>query len=106
MGIEADIDPIRAEAKRKADKAVKIMAKNTTSRTTMPKKHYEPQWKSCRFPERPANDWQQPGWFWISLKSRPASKSEVTIGKAEEFLASLLTDEDEEQDGQTAPESS
>ena len=40
-------------------------------------------------------------------KSRPASKSEVTIGKAEEFLASLLTDEDEEeQDGQTAPEGS
>ena len=40
-------------------------------------------------------------------KSRPASKSEVTIGKAEEFLASLLTDEEEdEQDGQTAPEGS
>ena len=29
-------------------------------------------------------------------KSRPASKSEVTIGKAEEFLASLLDESEEE----------
>ena len=36
--------------------------------------------------------------------SSPASISEVTIGKAEEFLASLLNEEDE--DGQAAPESS
>ena len=35
--------------------------------------------------------------------SRPAAKSEVTIGKAEEFLASLLTEED---DGQEASEGS
>jgi hypothetical protein len=31
-------------------------------------------------------------------KSRPASKSEVTIGKAEEFLASLLTEDESGQE--------
>jgi hypothetical protein len=34
-------------------------------------------------------------------RSKPVSKSEVSIGKAEEFLSSLL-----EEDGQETPESS
>ena len=33
-------------------------------------------------------------------KTKPAAKSEVTIGKAEAFLESLLGDAEEEQDGQ------
>jgi len=33
-------------------------------------------------------------------KSKPASAATVTIGKAEEFLAQLITDEEEEQNGQ------
>lgn len=31
-------------------------------------------------------------------KSKPANKSEVTIGKAEDFLASLLADDEKEAD--------
>ena len=38
-------------------------------------------------------------------KTKPAAKSEVTIGKAEAFLESLLVDEDE-QDGQQTEENS
>ena len=60
----------------------------------MRRTHCEQQLKSCRSQEKPAKDWRPPGLCWTSVRSKPASKQEVTIGKAEEFLASLL-DEDE-----------
>ena len=38
-------------------------------------------------------------------KSKPATKSDVSISRAEDFLASLLNDEEESTDGQEAKES-
>ena len=54
-----------------------------------PKKRCRPQLRLCVRQAKPANAYRQRiGLDWT--KAKPAAKSEVTIGKAEEFLASLL----------------
>ena len=49
--------------------------------------------KSCKY-RKTRNAWQRRLVLDFTA-SRPAAKSEVTIGKAEEFLASLLTEDDD-----------
>ena len=104
---KADIDPIRAEAKRKADKAVKIMAKEHNIEDDYAQEALRTAVEVMQVPGETRERLAAARLVLDFTKSRPASKSEVTIGKAEEFLASLLTDEDdEEQDGQAPTEGS
>ena len=73
---------------KETEKAVQIMADQYNIEDTMRRKRYEPQWKSCKYPERPANDWQRPLVLDFTKSRRLLSRSDHR--EAEEFLASLL----------------
>ena len=100
---KAEIEPIREEAKRKAKKVTKIMAEKFNIEDDYAKSALETAVEIMEVPGETRERLAAARLVLDFTKSRPAAKSEVTIGKAEEFLASLLTEEDnEEQDGQTA----
>ena len=80
---------------------MKIMAKEHNIEDAMPKKHYEPQWKSCRFPERPANAGSGPLVLDFTNLALPPSLRSLS-----ERLKSSWPLLDEDDDGQTAPEGS
>ena len=83
MGIESGYRPHPSRSEKESREGSEDWQKNTTSRTTMRRKRCEPQWShaSPETRERLA----AARLVLDFTKSRPASKSEVTIGKAEEF---------------------
>ena len=100
-----EIIPIREKAKKEARKVVKIMAEqieddySKEALTTAVEIMRVPQDSRSRIAAaRLVSDF---------TKSKPVAKSEIAVAKAEEFLASLLDNEEEEEqkDGQEVTES-
>ena len=100
---KSEIEPIRANAKRKAEEVTKIMSEKYDIKDDYAKDALQTAVEIMQVPGETRERLAAARLVLDFTASRPAAKSEVTIGKAEEFLASLLTEED---DGQEAPEGS
>ena len=94
MDTKAEIEPIRAAAKERAEKAVKIMSEQYDIEDDYAKNALQTAVEIMAVPGETRERLAAARLVLDFTKSKPASKQEVTIGKAEEFLASLL-DEDE-----------
>jgi hypothetical protein len=95
------IEPIRDAAKKEAKKAVKIMAEKFNIEDEYAKQALEAAVEIVQVPGETRERLAAARLVLDFTRSKPVSKSEVSIGKAEEFLSSLL-----EEDGQETPESS
>jgi hypothetical protein len=96
------IEPIRQKIKAEAKELVSIMAETYNIEDDYAKAALETAVEVMR---EPGNNRERVAAARLVLdftKERPTSKSEVAISKAEDFLASLLTDEAEEGNGQKA----
>jgi hypothetical protein len=91
---KAEIEPIRDAAKERAAKAVKIMSEKYDIEDQYAQDALRTAVEVMQVPGETRERLAAARLVLDFTKSRPASKQEVTIGKAEEFLASLL-DEDE-----------
>lgn len=96
---KAEIEPIREAAKERAEKAVKIMSEKYDIEDQYAQEALQTAVEVMQVPGETRERLAAARLVLDFTKSRPASKQEVTIGKAEEFLASLL---DEEEDGSEA----
>ena len=94
-----EIEPIRAAAKKRAEKAVKIMSEQYDIEDDYAKNALQTAVEIMAVPGETRERLAAARLVLDFTKSKPASKQEVTIGKAEEFLASLL---DEDEDGSEA----
>ena len=99
------ITPIRAKAKQDAERIVKIMAEEHQIDDEFAVEALRTAVEIMREPGQNRDRLTAARMVLDFTKTKPAAKSEVTIGKAEAFLESLLVDEDE-QDGQQAEENS
>ena len=88
------IEPIRAKVKTEAKKVVEIMAKEYDIEDQYAQDALRTAVEVMQVPGETRERLAAARLILDFCKSKPASKQEVTIGKAEEFLASLL-DEDE-----------
>ena len=91
---KAEIEPIREAAKERAAKAVKIMSEKYDIEDQYAQDALRTAVEVMQVPGETRERLAAARLILDFCKSKPASKQEVTIGKAEEFLASLL-DEDE-----------
>ena len=96
------IKPIRKQAKADAERIVAIMAKENDIDDEYAVEALKTAVEIMREPAQNRDRLTAARMVLDFTKTKPAAKSEVTIGKAEAFLESLLdSDEDEEeQDGQ------
>lgn len=99
------IAPIRAKAKQDAERIVKIMAEEHQIDDQFAVEALRTAVEIMREPGQNRDRLTAARMVLDFTKTKPAAKSEVTIGKAEAFLESLLVDEDE-QDGQQTEENS
>lgn len=99
------ITPIRAKAKQDAERIVKIMAEEHQIDDEFAVEALRTAVEIMREPGQNRDRLTAARMVLDFTKTKPAAKSEVTIGKAEAFLESLLVDEDE-QDGQQTEENS
>lgn len=97
------IEPIREEAKKEAEKVVNAMADKYGIEDDYAKEALKAAVEILRVPAETRERLAAARLVLDFTKSKPANKSEVTIGKAEEFLSSLLVEDD---DGQETPEGS
>lgn len=86
------IEPIRAQAKKEAEKVVKIMAEEFGVEDTYAQEALTTAVEVMRVPGETRERLAAARLVLDFTKTKPVAKSEVTIGKAEEFLASLLDD--------------
>ena len=100
------IKPIREKAKVEAKKVVKIMSKKFDIEDEYSKEALGAAVEIMRVPGETRERLAAARLVLDFCRSKPASRSDVTIGKAEDFLASLLTTTNEEEqvhdDGQEA----
>lgn len=94
------IKPIRKQAKADAERIVAIMAKENDIDDEYAVEALKTAVEIMREPAQNRDRLTAARMVLDFTKTKPAAKSEVTIGKAEAFLESLLGDEEEEQDGQ------
>ena len=95
------IKPIRKKAKADAERIVAIMAKEHDIDDEYAVEALKTAVEIMREPAQNRDRLTAARMVLDFTKTKPAAKSEVTIGKAEAFLESLLdSDEEEEQDGQ------
>ena len=94
------IKPIRKQAKADAERIVAIMAKENNIDDEYAVEALKTAVEIMREPAQNRDRLTAARMVLDFTKTKPAAKSEVTIGKAEAFLESLLGDEEEEQDGQ------
>lgn len=94
-----EIEPIRAKAKKEAAKVVEIMSQKYEIEDDYAKDALETAVEVMRTPGETRERLAAARLVLDFTKQKPVAKSEVSIGKAEEFLSSLLTDEN---DGQEA----
>ena len=95
------IKPIRKQAKADAERIVAIMAKENNIDDEYAVEALKTAVEIMREPAQNRDHLTAARMVLDFTKTKPAAKSEVTIGKAEAFLESLLdSDEEEEQDGQ------
>ena len=97
------IEPIREEAKKEAEKVVNAMSDKYGIEDDYAKEALKAAVEILRVPAETRERLAAARLVLDFTKSKPANKSEVTIGKAEEFLSSLLVEDD---DGQETPEGS
>ena len=98
---KAEIEPLRVKAKERAEKAVQIMADQYNIEDDYAKEALRTAVEVMQVPGETRERLAAARLVLDFTKSRPASKQEVTIGKAEEFLASLLDEEDSGPEAQT-----
>ena len=95
------IKPIRKQAKADAERIVAKMAKDNNIDDEYAVEALKTAVEIMREPAQNRDRLTAARMVLDFTKTKPAAKSEVTIGKAEAFLESLLdSDEEEEQDGQ------
>ena len=93
-----EIEPIREKAKKEAEEVVQIMSEKYNIEDEYSKEALKTAVEVMRVPGETRERLAAARLVLDFTKSRPASKSEVTIGKAEEFLASLLTEDESGQE--------
>ena len=96
------IEPIRDAAKKEAEKLVNIMAEKYDIEDDYAKEALTTAVEVMRVPGETRERLAAARLVLDFTKQKPVAKSEVSIGKAEEFLSSLLEDDN----GQEAPGSS
>jgi hypothetical protein len=95
------IAPIRAQAKKDAIKVVKIMSDKYNIEDEYQKEALTTAVEVMRLDGQSRERLAAARLVLDFTKSKPATKSDVSISRAEDFLASLLTEE-ESNDGQAA----
>jgi len=98
-----EIEPLRAKAQKEAEKVVEIMAEKYDIESDYAKEALQCAVEIMRVPAATRERLAAARLVLDFTKQKPVAKSEVTVGKAEEFLASLLTEDDSESE---APSSS
>ena len=93
---KATIEPLRNKAKEEAKKAVAIMTDENEN--THAKEALEAAVEILRTPGQTRDRLTAARLVLDFTKSKPVSKQEVTVGKAEAFLSSLLDEGDAEDD--------
>ena len=96
------IKPVREKAKRDAEKVVKIMSEKYNIEDEYQKEALKTAVEVMRIDGQTRERLAAARLVLDFTKSKPASKSDVSISHAEDVLASLLTDEGESVDEQTA----
>jgi len=89
------IEPLRADAKKEAEQLVKIMTEKYDIDDDYAKEALTTAVEVMRVPGETRERLAAARLVLDFTRSKPAAKSEVTIGKAEEFLSSLLDEEDD-----------
>lgn len=92
------IEPIRSKVKTEARKVVEIMAEQFNIEDEYAKTALETAVEVMKTPGENRERVAAARLVLDFTKSKPSAKSEVSISKAEDFLASLMTDDEE--DGQ------
>ena len=90
------IEPIRAKAKKEAEKVVKIMSQEFGVEDTYAQEALQTAVEVMRVQGETRERLAAARLILDFTKTKPVAKSEVTIGKAEEFLSSLLEDDGQE----------
>ncbi len=100
------IAPVRAQAKKDAEKVVKIMTEKYNIEDEYQKEALKTAVEVMRIDGQTRERLAAARLVLDFTKSKPASKSDVSISRAEDFLASLLTDEEstDEQAAETSTE--
>jgi hypothetical protein len=100
------IAPVRAQAKKDAEKVVKIMSEKYNIEDEYQKEALQTAVEVMRIDGQTRERLAAARLVLDFTKSKPASKSDVSISRAEDFLASLLTDEEstDEQAAETSTE--
>ena len=88
-----EIDPIRAKAKKEAKEVVKIMAEKYEIEDEYGQEALQTAVEIMRVPGETRERLAAARLVMEYTKSKPVSKSEVAVSKAEDFLASLLDEE-------------
>jgi len=91
-----EIEPIRAKAKKEAKEVVKIMADKYDIEDDYSREALETAVEVMRVPGETRERLAAARLVLDFTKSKPVSKSEVAVAKAEDFLASLLTEDEED----------
>ena len=89
------IEPIRQEIKAEARKVVKIMAEQFNIEDEYAKTALETAVEVMKTPGENRERVAAARLVLDFTKSKPSAKSEVSISKAEDFLASIMTDDEE-----------
>ena len=100
MDIAKQIEPIRAKVKTEAKKVVEIMAKEYDIEDQYAKAALETAVEVMRCPGDNRERVAAARLVLDFTKQKPASKSEVALSKAEDFLSSLI--EEDEQEAQSS----
>jgi|TARA_R100000951_G_scaffold65858_1_gene55596 hypothetical protein len=96
------IAPIREQAKKDAKKVVKIMSDKYNIEDEYQKEALTTAVEVMRLDGQSRERLAAARLVLDFTKSKPATKSDVSISKAEDFLASLLTEEEEQTHEQAA----
>ena len=91
-----EIEPIRAKAKKEAKEVVKIMADKYDIEDDYSREALETAVEVMRVPGETRERLAAARLVLDFTKSKPVSKSEVAVAKAEDFLASLLAEDEED----------
>ena len=89
------IEPIRAQIKKEAEKVVEIMAEKYGVEDDYAKEALHTAVEIMRVPGETRERLSAARLVLDFTKQKPVAKSEVAVAKAEEFLSSLLTEEDD-----------
>jgi len=93
---KAQIEPIRAKIRKEATEIVKIMAEKFEIESEYAKEALTTAVEVMRVPGETRERLAAARLVLDFTKQKPASKSEVAVSKAEDFLASLIEDDGSE----------